>query len=277
MTKDTLIDKLTKHQLNSILKKIEPELRDTIRIYPIAGEEKDIHIGQTKIGGKPDLSETQVWPTESVVEKKKRFWLFGKSTEEIRVETLAFIAQINLEEIAPFDTENVLPEKGILYFFYWVYSDICKVIFYEKNVKALKRTDFPEDLKETSKFKASAIQVAKEISFPYMESKVYNKFTDQEQDKFWGKINEEIIINKLLGYSDNIQGEMESECEGVFNHSEGDELERIAKNWILLLQIDSNEENKMMWGDCGRLYFWIRREDLINRRFENVKVVVQCH
>lgn len=32
----------------------------------------------------------------------------------------------------------------------------------------------------------------------------------------------------------------------------------------------------MMWGDVGRLYYWIRREDLAQRRFDKVWLVLQC-
>jgi hypothetical protein len=44
--------------------------------------------------------------------------------------------------------------------------------------------------------------------------------------------------------------------------------------WRLLLQLDSGDD--WMWGDCGKLYFWIPRDDLRERRFENVWLVLQC-
>ena len=31
-----------------------------------------------------------------------------------------------------------------------------------------------------------------------------------------------------------------------------------------------------MFGDCGMLYFYIRKEDLAARRFDNVHFVLQC-
>ncbi|MCR8632194.1 YwqG family protein [Paenibacillus radicis (ex Xue et al. 2023)] len=43
-----------------------------------------------------------------------------------------------------------------------------------------------------------------------------------------------------------------------FPISEGEELEKGVSDWKLLLQIDSEEEIGMMWGDAGRIYFWIR-------------------
>ncbi|MHC4402544.1 MAG: DUF1963 domain-containing protein [Planctomycetota bacterium] len=56
------------------------------------------------------------------------------------------------------------------------------------------------------------------------------------------------------------------------------ELEKGAADWQLLLQIDSDEDNAgMMWGDMGRLYFWIRRDDLKKQAFGNVWMVLQCY
>ena len=55
------------------------------------------------------------------------------------------------------------------------------------------------------------------------------------------------------------------------------ELESGAKDWRLLLQIDSDDKASMMWGDSGRLYFWIRQDDLQNKRFEKTWVILQCY
>ena len=50
-----------------------------------------------------------------------------------------------------------------------------------------------------------------------------------------------------------------------------------AVDWELLLQIDTDEEGPgWMWGDVGRLYFWLRSEDLVAQRFENAWLVLQC-
>ena len=49
-----------------------------------------------------------------------------------------------------------------------------------------------------------------------------------------------------------------------------------ADDWHLLLQVDSDDAADMMWGDLGRIYFWIRDEDLAARRFDAPGVVLQC-
>ncbi len=80
---------------------------------------------------------------------------------------------------------------------------------------------------------------------------------------------------------------MELECELVtnglycgdpsgYNDPKAKTLEPNAKKWRLLLQIDSNEENEMMWGDVGRLYFWIKKDDLINKNFDKSWFSLQC-
>ena len=88
-----------------------------------------------------------------------------------------------------------------------------------------------------------------------------NKISCVSLDENSQNVYDDGNANKLLGYSDNIQGEMELECELVTNglycgNASGytdpkrKMLEPNAKKWRLLLQIDSNEENGMMWGDC---------------------------
>jgi uncharacterized protein YwqG len=53
-------------------------------------------------------------------------------------------------------------------------------------------------------------------------------------------------------------------------------LEKDSKDWILLLQVDSDDDAGMMWGDVGILYFWIRKDDLAQLNFENVWMILQC-
>jgi uncharacterized protein YwqG len=50
-----------------------------------------------------------------------------------------------------------------------------------------------------------------------------------------------------------------------------------AAEWKLLLQVDSEEANGMLWGDVGRLYFLIHRDDLQTQRFEKTWMVWDCY
>ena len=43
------------------------------------------------------------------------------------------------------------------------------------------------------------------------------------------------------------------------------------------MQIDTNEEGPgWMWGDVGRIYFWIKQKDLASLRFQDAWLIFQC-
>ena len=46
--------------------------------------------------------------------------------------------------------------------------------------------------------------------------------------------------------------------------------------WRLLLQLDTDGNPGWMWGDMGRLYFWITDEDLREGVFEKCWMILQC-
>lgn len=50
-----------------------------------------------------------------------------------------------------------------------------------------------------------------------------------------------------------------------------------ASEWILLFQVDiiSNSEFELMIGDSGRLYYYIRKDDLMNKRFDKCWFMTQ--
>lgn len=301
MNIEELKNKLDTNGFGKYFERLQPLLKDTIRLYQQEADENSIAIGQTKIGGKPDLPPEISWITETnhVETTKRKFLFFKNKIQETVTKPLSFIAQINLSETAPFDKENLLPKTGLLYFFYsaeqeawgFDYSDKnkFKIIYWDGDFSELKRIDFPNDLPKHACYTPCSVDIKSEISLPSYEHSVYDDFTDEENDKFW----EEVVyndgnLNKLLGYSDNIQNEMELECELVtnglycgdpsgYNDPRANALEPNAKNWCLLLQIDSNDENEMMWGDCGRLYFWIKKDDLLNKNFEKSWFSLQCY
>ena len=81
---------------------------------------------------------------------------------------------------------------------------------------------------------------------------------------------------------------MELECQLVTNGINcGDsngykdprvkELEKEKNEWKLLLQIDSDDKTGMMWGDSGRLYYWIKQKDLESLNFDKSWIVLQCY
>jgi len=108
--------------------------------------------------------------------------------------------------------------------------------------------------------------------------------TDLEESSYGGSPR-----HQVGGFASPIQGDqMELECQLVSNgvycgDSSGYDspkaraLQGGAKDWRLLLQIDSDDDLGVMWGDVGILYFWIKESDALAGHFENCWVVLQCH
>ena len=61
------------------------------------------------------------------------------------------------------------------------------------------------------------------------------------------------------------------------SQSEGIRLsEKKCEDWSLLLQLDSDEKALTMWGDAGRLFYWILQKDLTVKDFSNSWMTCQC-
>ena len=87
----------------------------------------------------------------------------------------------------------------------------------------------------------------------------------------------------------SVQNEMQTElalvsagynCGGgdAFSAKEAAPVRATAEDWMLLAQIgsDMDPDAGLMWGDSGCIYVWIRREDLVARRFEAARIILQC-
>ena len=96
-------------------------------------------------------------------------------------------------------------------------------------------------------------------------------------------------INKLFGYANIIQNGMLLECElaasGV-NVGSSDGYKNVSaqqkensKKWQLLFQLDSiqTEKYEMLWGDVGRIYYYINIDDLKMLNFDNCWLILQCY
>jgi uncharacterized protein YwqG len=209
---------------------------------------------------------------------------------------LSFIAQINFTELVNTGFDTILPTKGILYFFYaadqdgwgfeYAHIDKFRLLYFDGDLREVMRTPYPETLAEYARYKPTLIKARSEISLPD-SFQFYEAVANEDGDKLYDIVHGYDDIHKMFGYADVIQNEMELECELVtnglycgdpsgYNDPRAKELEPNAKEWILLLQIDSTEENEMMWGDAGRLYFWIKKSDLADLRFHKAWMISQC-
>ena len=269
-----------------LIPKIENSLKESLVLRTTQALESTIPIGATKIGGRPDLPNHFEWPK----------W---------KNEPLSFIAQVNLENLPEESFLNALPSRGILSFFYsatqatWGFDPkdkgSWKVIHFED--QNLQRRDHPLDFPKEGKYESCVVSYQASINLPsadfpqiglrYSKSNeelIDNYYTLEEQVQ--DLLNEGDVIHRLLGHPDEIQNNMQKECQlashGVYcgdakgqNSLKGRLLAPGAKNWVLLLQIDSDENTNMMWGDAGRTYYWISRDDLSKGNFSDVWMILQ--
>lgn len=280
-----------KNKLIAILKELA---RNEIRIaYHDEGE--ILSTCTSKIGGRPAVPDGFIWPR-----------YLGESFENIIKERpLSFMAQFNLEELKAYDTENLLPEKGMLSFFYeqitmpWGYDPEhhgSAKVYYFPTIDDLKLMDAPEDIDEEAIMPELAVTFEKHVSIPVFED-FPEDMTDMEIEwEDYDDCSEELgcrrdqlgEINKLLGYPDTIQNAMLEECEEMIEKVYPSEAMRIyvdengivdkSKDWILLFQMGTIETKDMeyMFGDCGHIYFWIRKHDLMNKNFDKIWLILQC-
>lgn len=99
-------------------KELEPSKRNAIVINYSEENNEKIPKGSSKIGGKPDLPKDFQWYYYNGEDYKKR----------VVNRPLSFLMQINCEEVHKYDKESLLPEKGILYFFYELITMMMKIV-----------------------------------------------------------------------------------------------------------------------------------------------------
>ncbi|MBW2257203.1 MAG: DUF1963 domain-containing protein [Deltaproteobacteria bacterium] len=93
--------------------------------------------------------------------------------------------------------------------------------------------------------------------------------------------------HQVGGHPDQIQGHMSRACalvtQGVFlgqpPQIPKEELNRLAAashEWRLLFQFASDADIDLMWGDLGKLYFWMREQDIASGSWEAAWLQLQC-
>lgn len=261
--------------------------------------------GTSRFGGFPYLPTAFEWPyfTGSTLESKK----------EVK-RPLTFLLQINCAELSVYNTEHLLPSTGMLYFFYeyasmkWGYDPkdkgCARVFYYDGYDKDMVITQPPSDFYKyimdcDEEFPELAITFKNIETIPdyeefnqYHHACVLNEYeTESKRCLKNNKESQPCDNSHLLGYANIIQDSMLDECEYVTQgyflgnsiprlpKAKREEIYEQSKEWTLLLQlgtISDGEDFELMWGDGGCLYFYIKKEDLLAKRFDNIWVVLQC-
>ena len=245
-------------------------------VHLVAGPEGS----RSHLGGSPALPDDFSWP-------------------ERKGAPLAFLARLDLAELERALPVEWLPPSGSLLFFYdaenqpWGFDpgdrDGWAVLRLPESTgtaagarapggEALPRRGISfQPIRSLPSSERSAIAA---LRFSYKEQDAYEALRDRP---FGGRPQ-----HQVGGFPSPVQGDgMELECQlasnGLFCGDESGyrdpraaELEAGAADWRLLLQVDSDDDLGVMWGDLGRLYFWVREEDARAGDFSGVWLVLQC-
>jgi len=90
---------------------------------------------------------------------------------------------------------------------------------------------------------------------------------EQQLEAFY---ENETLHHQLLSHPFQIQGDLLWECQQDTGYA------RDPTDWRLLLQIDTDDDAGVMWGDVGILYFYIPQQALAARDFSQVHLIMQC-
>ncbi len=249
---------------------------DCIRVIPHSTSH--MTVGASRLGGLPDLEEGLDWPR----------W---------QGQSLSFIAQISLADVAAFPVARALPRTGLLSFFYdadqrtWGFDPADAGSFrvmYSSGLR-LQQRPIPEDVPEHGRYPVCSIELEADVSLPPHDwpefSVLFDLMTMEEREAYieldWQQ------HSQLFGYPIQIQGDMRPECAMVtagiyvggiepWGDPATEPLRAQAPNWQLLLQIDSEDVADMSWGDAGLLYYWIPQQALVAHDFERVWMILQC-
>jgi uncharacterized protein YwqG len=215
---------------------------------------------------------------------------------------MRFLVQLDCAELAALLPLAGLPPSGRLLFFYshgesWGYradhAGAWRVLPLAET--ELQPANAPDDLDAGARYAPRAVTAEPYTDLPELDPvdpllKGLWEALDEASDRYF-EVREFLSTggdgaeHKLLGHPNIVQGSMQMECELLSRGIEperapkeiwaGAEAEKAMREWRLLLQLGSDEGAGMMWGDAGCLYFWIREEDLRQRRFERVWAMQQ--
>lgn len=228
---------------------------------------------------------------------------------------LSFVAQINFAEARSAGTLDAdFPESGLLSVFYdlmeqpWGFdpADACalKLIFSEGDAELERRPQPPAllELPDHCQLAPMACELHACVTALPLESAQWGSqglaLDEERRDRFvewWfddaqnaaSSGGEDSGCHRIGGWPTPVQGDMQTECALVAaghycgnGDAYADEATRAvrdtARQWLLLLQIGSDEKGGMGWGDAGQVYLWMRRDDLRARRFDRARLVLQC-
>ena len=270
---------LEAHELGARANAILATVLPSIRLVAKPAAEESIALGATKIGGAAHLPAGAEWPTNKGA-------------------PLAFLAQLDLGALARLMPQGPLAKhEGLLSFFFdakeqpWGFPsdglDGIRVLHHPPRTKLVRRSE------GNVVFTPVAADTFVEPTIPHYRTararalvksgRPFEHYADVVNE--WANEGRHAPrrdgdVHRVLGHPDAIQGDMTRRLEyglrGFDLEKEVPSAESAAQTWRLLLQVDSEDACKMMWGDLGRVFFWIREDDLRAGDWSKVHYQLQC-
>jgi len=207
---------------------------------------------------------------------------------------MKLLAQINFGQLPKLED---YPESGLLQIFISVHDDLYGMNIDQKQDQKDFRIRFIEEPflpKEELISDFSFVKIPDDVYFPVTkEGAVLAELTsetisagDYRFEKVFGKESWD-LFESMTDDGEEADALMDEfyETQSGFGHKIGgypgftQEDPRQYENQdhaLLLLQIDSDDEVDMMWGDCGIANFFIKKEDLKKKQFGNVVYNWDC-
>lgn len=249
----------------------------------------DVQVGV--LGGEPLLPESAGWPV----------WE-GHGP-------LSFVASLDCGPLSAAQTGLALPTAGTLLFFYfdgqadnfetWVNPSVAdsrpgaRVLYIPAGTPVQPRpTPSPLEPYRRVPLRADPAVELPQITSPRLYEPLGLDDETVSTDPTYAEFQEAVwnlrrVSHQVGGEPDPVQGEVEYEVGDFpqewdldsFNPDNPhlDDILAEASRWRLLLQIASDEDAGMMWGDAGALYWLTTAEDLAARRFDQARFTWQCH
>src|SRR5262249_16849993 len=227
----------------------------------------------SRLGGLPHLPRGIDWPR----------W---------RGDPLGHIATIRLSQTAQHDHEGRLPNRGLRYCWYdigqrgWGFdpkeAGYFRVDYLAEEDATMALASFPsgkvseelaDQMPDGGAYAPCRMEFSSEISLPngewireYATDLQHLDDSENYSNMIWALPSGSKPRHRLLGHPTPEQGPMELECQLVTNglycgdatgyqSRRADELAGGAKDWRLLLQVESDDDGPgWMWGDAGYLY-----------------------
>ena len=236
---------------------------------------------RTRLGGAPDLPAGFEWPT----------W---------KEQDLDFVGQLDLAELAALDVETGLPQSGLLLVFAAVDArpsgltptDRGAVRFVHVDgelTSAPERGTYPPlplELSVEVTLPSESAGLPPELGFGPFELDAWQRIREGLADLQGVELEDRSVewhaLHRLGGHPDTTEENMHVDAQLAANgidlnsgerwyHPRVAELEQSANDWRLLLQLSTDDALGIQLGyPLGRLYAWIREDDLRAGRFDDV-------